>query len=53
MSLTAQARPGQDMPAGTQGKHFKVGQVVTFIYRELSDEGIPKEARYFRQAGSE
>jgi len=27
---------------------FKRGQQVTFKYRELSDDGIPKEARYWR-----
>ncbi len=46
----ATANPGcKLMPAGTQGVHFKVGQTVTFKYRELSDDGIPKEARYFRK----
>lgn len=28
---------------------FPVGSKVTFIYRELTDEGIPKEARYWRK----
>jgi hypothetical protein len=41
--------PGKDMPSWVQGKHFKLGQTVSFIYRELTDDGIPKEARYFRQ----
>jgi DNA ligase 1 len=27
---------------------FKIGDVVTFVYRELTDGGIPKEARYLR-----
>lgn len=45
----AEKNPGKDMPAGIQGKHFKVGQKVTFKYRELSDDGIPKEARYWRR----
>lgn len=27
---------------------FHVGQVIRFKYRELSDDGIPKEARYIR-----
>ncbi len=45
--------PGGDMPEGTQGTHFKVGDRVTFKFRELSDEGIPKEARYFRQRGGD
>lgn len=40
--------PGEDMPEWVQGKHFKVGDVVTFKYRELSDDGIPKEARLWR-----
>jgi DNA ligase-1 len=44
----AQYHPGEDMPPETQGKHFKVGQIVTFRYRELSDGGVPKDARYFR-----
>lgn len=30
-------------------KHFKVGQTVSFKYREHSDDGIPKEARYWRK----
>jgi hypothetical protein len=45
----AKEMPGQDMPSFCQGKHFKVGDTVTFKYRELSDDGIPKEARYWRQ----
>lgn len=40
--------PGVDMPPGTQGKQFKVGDTIEFRYRELSDDGIPKEARYSR-----
>ena len=45
----AERNPGKDMPAGIQGKHFKLGQKVTFKYRDLSDDGIPKEARYWRK----
>jgi len=41
--------PGIDMPKSFQGKHFKVGDMVTFTYRELSKDGIPKEARYLRK----
>jgi DNA ligase-1 len=41
--------PGQEMPPITRGKHFKVGDTIEFRYRELSDEGIPKEARYLRR----
>ncbi|KKL46153.1 hypothetical protein LCGC14_2348410 [marine sediment metagenome] len=41
--------PGEEMPETFQGKYFKVGDIVSFKYRELSDDGIPKEARYFRK----
>jgi DNA ligase-1 len=41
--------PGVDAPRWVEGKAFKKGQTVTFKYRELSDDGIPKEARYWRR----
>lgn len=41
--------PGQEMAPDTQGKYFKVGDKVEFRYRELTDDGIPKEARYYRR----
>lgn len=44
----AYQNPGEQMPATTQGKHFKIGDTVEFRYRELSDGGIPKDARYYR-----
>lgn len=47
----AEQYPGQDMPKLAQGKHFQVGQTVTFKYRELSNDGVPKEARYWRKRG--
>ncbi|MCL4853398.1 MAG: hypothetical protein KJZ78_18745, partial [Bryobacteraceae bacterium] len=53
MAKTAAERPGQDMPSFFQGKSFKVGQTVTFKYRELTDDGIPKEARYWRRRDAE
>jgi len=53
MSAHATFHPGEDMPTGFQGKQFKVGQTVTFKYRELSDDGIPKEARFWRRRGME
>jgi DNA ligase-1 len=53
MCAIASEKPGEDMPSSFQGKHFKVGQQVTFKYRELSDDGIPKEARYWRKRGVE
>ncbi len=43
--------PGEDMPSTVKSKHFRRGEVITFKYRELSDDFIPKEARYFRQRG--
>jgi DNA ligase-1 len=52
-SQWASHNPGRDMPPDARGKHFKVGDTVTFRYRELSDDKIPKEARYFRQRGVE
>ena len=48
MGVFASANPGMDMPDWFQGRAFKKGQAVTFKYRELSDDGIPKEARYWR-----
>ena len=48
MSEHATRHPGEDMPEGTQGRYFKVGQTVSFKFRELSDDGIPKEARHWR-----
>lgn len=41
--------PGKDMPPATQGVHFTVGQTITFKYRELSDDGVPLKAGYFRK----
>ncbi len=46
----AEEHPGEDMPEDFVGKHFKFGDTVTFKYRELSDSGIPKEARYWRKS---
>jgi ATP-dependent DNA ligase len=45
----ATSHPGEDMLADAQGRFFKVGDKVTFKYRELSDDGLPKEARYWRK----
>jgi ATP-dependent DNA ligase len=44
---------GIDAPYWVEGKQFKKGQTVTFKYRELSDDGIPKEARYWRRRDAE
>ena len=45
--------PGMDAPYWVEGKQFKKGQTVTFKYRELTDDGIPKEARYWRRRDAE
>ena len=41
--------PGQEV---YEGNHplFPIGSRVTYKYRELSDDGVPKEPRYFRRA---
>jgi len=49
MQSYAYENPGVDMPSDFQGKYFKVGDTIEFRYRELSDDGIPKEARYDRR----
>lgn len=41
--------PGEDMPLDFKGEHFKVGDTVTFKFREHSDDGIPKESRLWRK----
>tara|TARA_R110000765_G_scaffold8465_6_gene27321 strand:- start:6309 stop:7343 length:1035 start_codon:yes stop_codon:yes gene_type:complete len=37
----------------TNTVHFKIGQKVTFKYRELSPDGVPIEARYHRPRGDD
>lgn len=43
--------PGEDVPSQDhfEGVYFKIGDIVTFKFRELSDDNIPKEARYYRR----
>lgn len=48
MTSHAFKNPGIDMPSHFCGRFFKVGDTISFKYRELTDAGIPKEARYFR-----
>ena len=43
-------KAGHAISANYGSAHFPIGSVVTFRYRELSDDGIPKEARYYRKA---
>lgn len=47
--------PGQTLVTQNDAKinfspFFAIGDKITFKYRELSDDGIPKEARFFRPA---
>ncbi len=48
-SNVARGIPGDRMPDGYSGKHIKMGSTITYKYRELSDDGIPKEGRYWRR----
>lgn len=52
-SKHAAANPGMDMPPHFQGEHFKVGQTITVKYRELTDDGLLKECRYWRKRDEE
>lgn len=45
---SATANPGMPIDIKDTGI-FRVGQVVTFRYRDLTNDGIPKEARYWRE----
>jgi len=40
--------PETECPETIHAKFFPRGSLITFTYRELSDDGIPKEARYLR-----
>ncbi len=42
--------PGVDCIGDIHNPMFPRGSQITFKYRELSDDGIPKEARYWRKA---
>jgi DNA ligase-1 len=45
----AAAHPGEECREQMSGNHrFSLGSKVTFKYRELTDDGVPKEARYWR-----
>ncbi len=46
--LMAKRFPGQIADVGVTHHRFPKGKQVRFKYRELSDDGIPKEARYKR-----
>lgn len=40
--------PGQQVPAWIENGRFPRNSIVTFRYRELTNDGIPKEARFYR-----
>ncbi len=44
------SHPGEAVPDVFYNPRFPRGSQVTFRYRELTDDGIPKEARYWRTA---
>lgn len=46
----ARANPEKEIPSWGYAQHFPRGTMVTFRYRELTDAGIPKEARFWRRA---
>ena len=41
--------PDAELPLAFEAEEFPRGSRVTFKYRELSKDGVPKEARYFRK----
>jgi len=47
----ASMHPGVEMPEKITSPHFPRGSVVTFQYTELTDDGKPKCARYYRRYG--
>lgn len=42
----ARACPGEDCPKDFEGKYFKLGDVITIEYKELTAYGVPKTGRY-------
>ena len=45
----AKKNPGAKVNSANISTHFLFGSTITFLYRELSEDGIPKEARYLRR----
>lgn len=45
--------PGEIVDDSVHSKIFRRGSTVTFKYRELSDDGLPKEARFARRRPAE
>lgn len=49
----AKAHPEEELPSHFDGEVIKRGMRVTFKYRELTDDGVPKEGRFWRIRGDE
>ena len=47
--LREPCKPGIEVGNDVYSENFPRGSQVTFKYRELSRDGVPKEARYFRK----
>lgn len=47
----ASTNPGKEVPDWIENLLFPRGSQISFRYRELTDDGIPKEARYWRKSG--
>lgn len=45
----AAANPGQILPSWVNMSRFPIGSKITFKYREKTEDGLPKEARYWRK----
>lgn len=45
----AEEHPGEEVPDWIEAVYFPRGSKVTFMYRGLSNDGIPQEARYLRK----
>lgn len=45
----AEKHPGQEVPEWIESKYFKRGTICTFRYRDVTADGIPQEARYWRK----
>jgi DNA ligase 1 len=41
--------PGTKVLADWYNANFPIGSTITFKYRELTNAGVPKEARYYRK----